>query len=161
MARSASIAQKPYSFLILNGPNLAHIGVRQPEIYGSQTLEDIPLLTEKVMGERFNTVSLRFFQSNHEGALIDCLEKAHSEGFDGVVFNAGAYTHTSLAIADCIAWIPTPVVEVHISNVFARQEKIRKHSYMAAHVIGCISGFGLFSYALAVEALYMHIEGKK
>lgn len=146
-----------YNFLVLNGPNLAHIGEREPEIYGAQGLDAIPGLVAELLGPKADDVRLAFFQSNSEGALIDRLEAARAEGTQGVAFNAGAYTHTSLAIADCLAWIKLPVVEVHISNVFARPEPIRKQSYMAAHVIGCILGFGLMSYALAVQALYMHV----
>ncbi len=145
---------RPCSILVLNGPNLANTGLRQPEIYGSQGLDDIPALVERLLGERTKRIALDFFNSNSEGALIDRLEQARSEGVHGVAFNAGAYTHTSLALADCIAWIGIPVVEVHISNVFARQERIRRQSFMGAHVLGIISGFGLWSYALAVQALY-------
>lgn len=146
-----------YRFLILNGPNLAHIGERQPDIYGQQSLDALPGLVDQLLGPKAAAIRLDFYQSNSEGSLMDRLEKAREEGMHGVVFNAGAYTHTSLAIADCIAWIGVPVVEVHISNVFARQEQIRRQSFMAAHVIGCISGFGIMSYALAVQALYMHM----
>ena len=153
------IAEPPYSFLVLNGPNLGHLGVRQPDIYGSRGLGDIPAMVETLLGERARGVNLVFFQSNSEGELIDRLEQAREEGLDGVAFKAGAYTHTSLALADCIAWIGLPVVEVHISNVFARDEAIRRQSYMAEKVIGIISGFGIMSYALAVQALLAHVEG--
>lgn len=151
--------KSPYCFLILNGPNLANLGERQPEIYGRQGLDAISGLVAGVLGPAEGEVSLEFYQSNSEGALIDRLEKARLENVSGVAFNAGAYTHTSLAIADCIAWIGIPVVEVHISNVFAREEKIRRQSYMAKKALGVISGFGLMSYALAVQALYMHVKG--
>ena len=131
----------PYRILVLNGPNLGALGRRQPEIYGREGLE--------------------FFQSNHEGALIDRLEQARAEGVDGVAFNAGALTHTSLALADCLAWIGLPCVEVHVSNVFARTEDpIRRHSYMAKQCLGVVSGFGLASYALAVQALVFHLNRK-
>lgn len=152
------IPAPPYSFLVLNGPNLAHVGQRQPEIYGTQGLDLIPELTCRLLGARASEVSLSFFQSNSEGALIDRLELARKDGIHGVAFNAGAYTHTSLALADCLAWIGLPVVEVHISNVFAREEPIRRQSYMGAHVIGSISGFGLMSYALALQALHVHLS---
>ncbi len=145
---------RPCSILVLNGPNLANTGLRQPEIYGNRTLEDIPLLLEQLWGEQSQKIRLSFCSSNSEGALIDRLEQARSEGVHGVAFNAGAYTHTSLALADCIAWIGIPVVEVHISNVFAREEPIRRQSFMGAHVLGIISGFGLWSYVLAIQALY-------
>ena len=149
----------PYSILVLNGPNLAHTGLRQPEIYGSRGLEDIPTLVNQLMGERAREIDLSFYACNSEGALIDRLEQARAMCVRGVAFNAGAYTHTSLALADCIAWIGIPVVEVHISNVFAREEPIRRQSFMGAHVIGMIAGFGLWSYALAVQALHAHICG--
>ena len=147
-----------YSILILNGPNLAHVGVRQPEIYGSRGLDDIPVLVRDLMGDMASEVELSYYTSNSEGALIDRLEKAKSDGVHGVAFNAGAYTHTSLALADCIAWIGLPVVEVHISNVFAREEKIRQQSYMGAQVVGMIAGFGIMSYALAVYALHAYLS---
>jgi 3-dehydroquinate dehydratase-2 len=145
------------SLLVMNGPNLASVGIRQPEIYGTEGLEVIPLLVDKLLGPASRNVRLSFFQSNCEGALIDRLEEARKEGVHGVALNAGEYTHSSLALADCIAWIGIPVVEVHISNVFARNEAIRQQSYLGAHVIGVIAGFGITSYALAVQALYTHL----
>jgi 3-dehydroquinate dehydratase-2 len=151
-----------YSFVIMNGPNLAHIGQRQPEIYGSQGLDCIPAMVQQLLGERTQDVALSFFQSNSEGQLIDRMEQAKKEGSHGIVFNAGAYTHTSLAIADCIAWVGLPVVEVHISNVLARAETVRRRSYMGVNVVGVISGFGIMSYALAVQALSarLHADNK-
>ncbi len=145
-----------YQILIMNGPNLGSLGVRQPHIYGTQSLADIPALVRQVMGAQADAVSLSFFQSNAEGALIDRFEKARTEKIHGVVLNAGAYTHTSLALADCLAWIELPVVEVHVTNVLARPEPIRRQSYIGAHVIGAIAGFGVISYALGVQALYAH-----
>jgi len=147
----------PYPILVLNGPNIIHTGLRQPEIYGSRGLEDIPALVDQLMAERAREIELSFYAGNSEGALIDRLEQARTARVCGVAFNAGAYTHTSLALADCIAWIGIPVVEVHISNVFARAEPIRRQSFMGAHVLGMIAGFGLWSYALAVQALHAHI----
>lgn len=145
--------------LVLNGPNLGALGRRQPEIYGTQGLDAVPERVRSALGAAADGVELTFFQSNHEGELIDRLEQARAEGMDGVIFNAGALTHTSLALADCLAWIGVPCVEVHISNVFARTEDpIRQHSYMARHCIGVISGFGLDSYALAAQALVFHIN---
>lgn len=145
--------------LVLNGPNLGALGRRQPEIYGNRGLDAVPDMVRAVLGAEADGVELAFFQSNHEGALIDRLEQAQAGGVDGVIFNAGAYTHTSLALADCLAWIGLPCVEVHISNVSARTEDpIRQHSYMAKHCIGIISGFGLNSYALAAQALVLHIR---
>ncbi|MDR1685846.1 MAG: 3-dehydroquinate dehydratase [Desulfovibrio sp.] len=151
--------EAPYSILVLNGPNLAHTGLRCPEIYGRRTLSDIPSLVETLLGERSAQVRLLFFQSNCEGELINRLEAARNEGIRGVVLNAGAYTHTGLALADCVQWIGIPVVEVHISNVFARKETIRRHSFLAPHSVGMIAGFGLMGYALAVQALYTRFTG--
>jgi len=145
--------------LMLNGPNLGHIGKRQPEIYGSQTMDDVSDIVESLMSERAGELSLSHFQSNSEGALIDRLEKAQTEGVDGVVFNAGAYTHTSLAIADCLAWINIPCIEVHISNIWARTDQsLRQQSIMGGNCIGVIAGFGILSYALGVQALYEHLN---
>ncbi len=147
------------TFLILNGPNLGHIGKRQPEIYGSRTMEDLPELLGQVMGPGADDVTLVHFQSNSEGALIDRLEKAREEGVDGVVFNAGAYTHTSLAIADCLAWIGIPCVEVHISNIWARTDQpLRQQSLMGERCVGVIAGFGILGYALGVQALMARLN---
>ncbi|SOB57327.1 3-dehydroquinate dehydratase [Pseudodesulfovibrio profundus] len=144
--------------LILNGPNLGHIGKRQPEIYGSETMDDMPVILDKLMGDSAKGVSIMNYQSNSEGKLIDRMEKAREEGVDGIVFNAGAYTHTSLAIADCLAWIEIPCVEVHISNIWARTDQpLRQQSIMGGNCIGVIAGFGILSYALAVQALYRHL----
>lgn len=132
---------------IINGPNLNLLGKREPTVYGNQTFEAylIDLKAE------FPEIELDYFQSNSEGSLID---KLHEVGFtyDGIVLNAGAYTHTSIAIADAIRSIQTPVLEVHISNVFKR-ENYRHHSYLSEACKGCIIGFGMDSYRLAVNAL--------
>lgn len=134
-------------YIIINGPNLNLLGVREPEIYGSEGF-DTHLLT---LQQTFPDISLHYYQSNGEGALVD---KLHEVGFsyDGIVLNAGAYTHTSLALADAVAAIKTPVVEVHISNVHAR-EAFRHHSYISAHAAGIIVGCGLDGYRLALEYL--------
>ena len=133
--------------LILNGPNLNLLGKREPGIYGNQSMEEY-LETLSIDG-----FEIEYFQSNHEGDIID---KLHQVGFDsnyvGIVLNAGAYTHTSLAIADAISAIKVPVIEVHISNVHAR-EQVRHHSMISAVCRGVIAGFGMDSYRLAVEAL--------
>jgi len=133
--------------LIINGPNLNLLGKREPSIYGTESFEDY-LKTLKAL---FPSHNLSYFQSNHEGEIID---KIHAFGFsgDGIVINAGAYTHTSAAIADAIKSIKTPVIEVHISNVFSREE-FRHHSFLSAVCHGCICGFGLDSYRLAIDAL--------
>lgn len=130
--------------LILNGPNLNLLGVREKTIYGSRDFVSY----FKELQTRFPNHELEYFQSNIEGELIN---KLHEVGFsyDGVVMNAGAYTHTSLAIADAIAGITTKVIEVHISNVHAREE-YRHKSFMAKNCVGTISGFGLESYAMAL-----------
>ncbi|MDD3313283.1 type II 3-dehydroquinate dehydratase [Pseudodesulfovibrio sp.] len=148
------------NILILNGPNLGHIGKRQPEIYGSLTMDDLPGMLARIMGGAADDVALAHFQSNSEGGLIDRLERAREEGVDGVVFNAGAYTHTSLALADCLAWIGVPCVEVHISNIWARTDQpLRQKSLMGERCIGVIAGFGVMSYALAVQALHARLRG--
>lgn len=135
--------------LILNGPNLGRLGRREPDIYGSRSMEDY--LDE--LECQFPTVALDYRQSNSEGTLIDILEEADDdEECAGVVFNAGAYTHTSLALQDCIRSLRVPVIEVHISNVASREE-IRHTSLIAPACIGTIAGFGLRSYELAVRAL--------
>lgn len=147
-----------YRILVLNGPNLGALGVRQPDIYGSVGMDAVPGLVGQVLGAGASGVELEFFQSNGEGALIDRLEQARREGVDGVALNAGAYTHTSLALADCLAWIGLPCVEVHLSNVLARAEPLRQKSYIGRHVIGVVAGFGITSYALAVQALVLHLD---
>lgn len=148
------------SILVVNGPNLGALGQRQPEIYGQDGMDVVPKMVEHLLGAE-NKVQLEFFQSNHEGVLIDRLEQARQQGTNGIVLNAGAFTHTSLALADCLAWIQVPTVEVHISNVLARQEAIRQKSFIGPHVIGVIAGFGITGYALAVQALLLHLSHKK
>jgi 3-dehydroquinate dehydratase-2 len=146
-----------YRILIMNGPNLGALGIRQPEIYGRQGMDAVPGLVLSLLGPRADQAQLEFFQSNHEGMLLDRLEQAHHDKLDGVVLNAGAYTHTSLALADCLAWIQVPCVEVHISNVFAREAQ-RRQSMLAPYSVGLISGFGVLGYALAVQALVHHCD---
>ncbi len=149
---------RKFTILVVNGPNLGHIGTRQPEIYGKRTLDDLPDMVADLLGrDRADRVALEFFQANGEGEIIDRLELARRDGVDGLVLNAGAYTHTSLALADCLAWIGIPCVEVHISNVLARtEEPLRQVSHMGKRCLGVIAGFGLVSYALAVQALWAH-----
>lgn len=135
--------------LVLNGPNLNLLGTREPQIYGYTTMDDVI----EDLQSRFSGIEIEYFQSNCEGEIID---KLHAVGFDsqciGVALNAGAYTHTSLAIADAIAAIKTPVVELHISNVHAR-ESIRHTSLISPVCRGLIAGFGVDSYRLAIEAI--------
>ncbi|MCF8085893.1 MAG: 3-dehydroquinate dehydratase [Desulfohalobiaceae bacterium] len=152
---------EPIRILVLNGPNLGVLGRRQPEIYGERTLQDLPGLLREVMGDAADAVQLVLHQSNSEGGLIDRLERAVEEGIQGIAFNAGAYTHTSLALADCLAWIGIPCVEVHLSNVWARREPLRHQSMIAPQCVGVVSGFGLLSYVYAVQAIYrLHVRDK-
>ena len=135
--------------LVVNGPNLNLLGVREPGVYGNNSLDAINEELEAYAGE--NDMELSLFQSNHEGEIIDILHMAMGV-YDGIVLNAGAYTHYSYAIRDAIAAIKLPVVEVHLSNVDAREE-FRKNSVIAPVCKGSISGFGKDSYRLALEAL--------
>lgn len=130
---------------IINGPNLNLLGTREPEIYGSRNFDEF--LTE--LKQRFTEIDFDYFQSNHEGELIDKLQSSDSQT-DGIIFNGAGYTHSSIALADTIAAISTPVVEVHISNIHAREE-FRHKSYTASKAIGVITGMGLEGYALAVR----------
>jgi len=133
--------------LILNGPNLNLLGKREPGIYGNQSFESYFETLQKTFPE----VELHYFQSNHEGALLD---KIHEVGFtfDGMVINAGAYTHTSVALADALSAVPMPTVEVHISNIHKR-EAFRHHSYLTPVCVGMICGLGLRGYELAIRYL--------
>ncbi len=130
---------------IINGPNLNLLGTREPEIYGSQTFEQYFV----ILKERYPTVMFTYFQSNVEGELINELQRV-GFSYDGIILNPGGYTHTSVAIGDAIAAITTPLVEVHISNVHAREE-FRKLSYISAKAKGTIMGLGLKGYELAVN----------
>jgi 3-dehydroquinate dehydratase-2 len=134
--------------LILNGPNLNLLGQREPGIYGTGTMDD----SLDTLRRRYPQHELLYYQSNVEGFLIDRLQQARQEGIAGVVFNAGAYTHTSVALHDAIRSVDYPVVEVHISNVH-RREEFRRHSYISPACAGVICGFGLDSYRLGIEAV--------
>ncbi len=148
------------SILILNGPNLNLLGTREPAVYGSTTLDDVRALCETT-GRRLE-LTVDFRQSNHEGVLIDWLHEAgaafRAGTLRGVVFNAGAYTHTSVALHDAIKGTGVPVVEVHISNVHAR-EPFRHHSYLSPAAAGIVVGFGIEGYALAMEGLARRAGG--
>ncbi|GAY11552.1 type II 3-dehydroquinate dehydratase [Pseudonocardia sp. N23] len=137
--------------LVLNGPNLNLLGTRNPQVYGSATLDDVAALCRDEAAAHGWAVDLR--QTNHEGALVDWLHEAGAtRGCPGVVLNAGAYTHTSVALHDAIEAIDVPVVEVHISNVH-RRETFRHHSYVSPVAAGIVVGFGVAGYALAVRGL--------
>lgn len=141
------------NLLIIHGPNLNLLGTREPEVYGTTTLEDIDQVLSAVAKEVGGTIES--FQSNHEGALIDRIHDARGWA-DGIVINPGGLTHTSVALRDALASVDLPVVEVHLSNVFAREE-FRHHSYVSGVAVGVISGFGADSYRLGLEALLSHI----
>ncbi|WP_013321564.1 type II 3-dehydroquinate dehydratase [Gloeothece verrucosa] len=143
-----------YSILVLHGPNLNLLGKREPNIYGSVTLDEINLLLageEEKLG-----VVVSFVQSNHEGILIDTIHQAWGK-HQGIIINAGAYTHTSIAIRDALSAVKIPTVEVHLSNIYQR-EAFRHHSYIAPVAIGQISGFGAQSYRLGLYALVDHLK---
>jgi 3-dehydroquinate dehydratase-2 len=142
--------------LLLNGPNLNLLGQREPGLYGAQTLEAIEeqlRLQAKGLG-----VDLACFQSNHEGALVDRIQAARGQA-DGILINAGAYTHTSIALRDALLGVGLPFVELHLSNVHAR-EPFRHHSFLADRAVGVVAGFGPASYTLALEGLVGHLRSQ-
>ena len=132
---------------IINGPNLNLLGKREPEVYGAVSFDDFL----RSLQERFSTVTIEYYQSNVEGELINEIQRA---GFscDGIILNPGGYTHTSVAIGDAVAAVKAPVIEVHISNVHAREE-FRRHSYVSPQAVGTICGLGLEGYALGLQWL--------
>lgn len=143
------------NLLVLNGPNLNLLGTREPDTYGRGTLEDL----KQDLRKAFPDVAIEFAQSNHEGELIDRLHTAHAERTDGIVFNPGGYTHTSVALRDAVAAIDPPVVEVHLSNIHAR-EAFRHTSRLAPVCAGQITGLGQAGYHLAVQYLVDRRRGK-
>lgn len=148
----------PKAILVLHGPNLNLLGVREPEVYGRRTLTQLNREVQAYGRRRGVRIECR--QSNHEGELIDAIQTAERQGFAAIVFNPGAFTHYSLALRDAVAAVRLPVIEVHLSNIHAREE-FRRHSVIAPAVRGQISGFGLQSYLLGVEAALGAIERKR
>ncbi|MCO5146971.1 MAG: type II 3-dehydroquinate dehydratase [Aquamicrobium sp.] len=142
------------SLLVLNGPNLNLLGTRQPEVYGSTTLADVEALCRET-GDRLG-IGIDFRQSNHEGVLVDWIHEAKGR-HAGIVLNAAAYTHTSIAIMDAIASVELPVAEVHLSNIH-RREEFRHLSYISKVAVGMIAGFGAHGYVLGIEALANHLN---
>ncbi len=138
---------------VVHGPNLNLLGLREPQVYGHGTLDDVDAAVSALAGHL--EVEVEFFQSNSEGALVDHVQRAASRA-DGFVVNAGAYTHTSIALRDALLGVARPYVEVHLSNVFAREE-FRHRSYLADRALGVVSGFGVDSYLLALRALAAHL----
>ena len=135
--------------LIINGPNLNLTGIREPEKYGTETFEDY----FAKLRLKYNFIEFEYYQSNIEGELINKVQEVGFD-YDGILLNAGAYTHTSIGLADAVAAVKTPVVEVHISNIFAREES-RHVSHLGKHCIGVVAGFGLDSYRLALKSFIL------
>jgi len=143
--------------LVLNGPNLNLLGTREPQIYGSQTLDQI--MDDLAQEANHLGCTIEAYQSNHEGVLIDQIQRAAQETFSGIIINPGGYTHTSVALRDAISGVDIPTVEVHLSNIHAREE-FRHHSYIAPVAIGQISGFGAAGYSLALHALMGYLKSR-
>ena len=140
--------------LLINGPNLNLVGKREPSIYGSQTLEEIQ---EELLGAaRGLDAKLEFFQSNSEGEMIDCIQKSVGS-IDGILINAGAYTHTSIALRDALLGVAIPYVEVHLSNIYSREE-FRHKSFLSDKALGLVCGFGPISYQLALQGLVSYLK---
>ena len=140
--------------LLINGPNLNLLGSREPEIYGNQTLDQIE--KELIQIAKHNRFKLEFYQSNHEGKIVDKIQ-ASIGNVDGILINAGALTHTSVALRDALVGSNIPFIELHISNIFNR-ERFRKESFLTDKAIGIISGFGVYSYFLSLEAIINYLK---
>jgi 3-dehydroquinate dehydratase-2 len=146
---------KNISILVIQGPNLNLLGTREPEVYGKTSMEDIHNKLGTI--SKSNAVELSTFQSNHEGELIDCVQKAKQDGVDFIIINPGAFTHTSVALRDALAGVAIPFIEVHLSNIH-RREEFRKHSYLSDIAVGVICGLGAIGYELALEAAIAHLK---
>mgnify|MGYP000691635532 FL=1 len=146
---------KKASILVIQGPNLNLLGTREPEVYGKTTLEDI----HQRLGElaKAQSVELSTYQSNHEGELIDRIQKAKQDGVDFIIINPGAFTHTSVALRDVLAGVAIPFTEVHLSNIHQREE-FRKHSYLSDIATGVICGLGAIGYELALQAAIARLQ---
>ncbi len=146
------------NILVLHGPNLHLLGKRQPEIYGYQTLNDINTALDQFVATSPHDVVLKILQSNHEGEIVTIIGD-HINWADGILINPAAYTHTSIAIREALATVAVPVIEIHLSNIHAREE-FRHHSYISGVAVGVVGGFGAYSYILALEAM-IHVLGPK
>lgn len=144
-------------FLILNGPNINFLGIREPDIYGRQTYDDMVRLVQDKAAEL--GVEVSFYQSNHEGDLVDAIQKAYFDKTDGIVFNPAAYTHTSVAIADAVKAVGIPTVEIHISDV-TKREAFRQVSYVRAVAVHTVMGQGLDGYAQALAYLVSYVRDR-
>ncbi len=145
-------------FLVVNGPNINMLGIREPEIYGKGTYEDLVALVQTAALDR--GVDVDFFQSNHEGALVDEIQRAYFHGYDGIIINPAAYTHTSVALLDAVKAAGIPTVEVHISDV-SQREDFRQGSYVRAACVGTVMGKGFDGYVEALDILWGEKNGKE
>jgi len=146
---------KKASILVIQGPNLNLLGTREPNIYGKTTLEDIHHKLSELA--KAQSVELSTYQSNHEGELIDCIQKAKQDGVDFIIINPGAFTHTSVALRDALAGVAIPFIEIHLSNIHQREE-FRKHSYLSDIATGVICGLGAIGYELALQAAVARLQ---
>ena len=144
------------NILLINGPNLNLLGTREPEIYGNKTLNDIEKELTEVAQEK--DINLECFQSNHEGEIVDKIQSS-VKSFQGILINAGAFTHTSISIRDALIGSKIPFVELHFSNIFSRED-FRKESFLTDKAIGIISGFGISSYFLALDGIIKYLSSK-